>query len=275
MSMNGILPIKEGGIATVFNVLEYNQFKHHGDHKDNELFITYRDETGKKNVHRITEPPMEIFFVKPEYRKTFLTPREYYPIDNVYPAKVPARLVLRRIYDEMKVIPDPVGQKLIQVYNNGVTTGNSRVKKEIFKWPYALFGDMSVEDYYWVQLGVHYDLSHGGVIDKVFADIENDIYGLNSSEQAMNMDPVNAVTLIFNFDQKSQWSKLGIQVFTFLLEDYKRYPQQEKFVSKLNDFYAECHKCFDVQTVIKKGKKKEVHTKAEYHIVMCKTEMIF
>ena len=75
MSMNGILPIKEGGIATVFNVLEYNQFKHHGDHKDNELFITYRDETGKKNVHRITEPPMEIFFVKPEYRKTFLTPR--------------------------------------------------------------------------------------------------------------------------------------------------------------------------------------------------------
>lgn len=272
MSMNGILPIKEGGIATVFNVLEYNQFKHHGDHKDNELFITYRDETGKKNVHRITEPPMEIFFVKPEYRKTFLTPREYYPIDNVYPVKVPARLVLRRIYDEMKVIPDPVGQKLIQVYNNGVTTGNSRVKKEIFKWPYALFGDMSVEDYYWVQLGVHYDLSHGGVIDKVFADIENDIYGLNSSEQAMNMDPVNAVTLIFNFDQKSQWSKLGIQVFTFLLEDYKRYPQQEKFVSKLNDFYAECHKCFDIQTVIKKGKKKEVHTKAEYHIVMCKTE---
>ena len=46
---------------------------------------------------------------------------------------------------------------------------------------------MSVEDYYWVQLGVHYDLSHGGVIDKVFADIENDIYGLNSSEQAMKI----------------------------------------------------------------------------------------
>ena len=272
MSMNGILPIKEGGIATVFNVLEYNQFKHHGDHKDNELFITYRDETGKKNVHRITEPPMEIFFVKPEYRKTFLTPREYYPIDNVYPAKVPARLVLRRIYDEMKVIPDPVGQKLIQVYNNGVTTGNSRVKKEIFKWPYALFGDMSVEDYYWVQCGVHYDLSHGGVIDKVFADIENDIYGLNSSEQAMNLDPVNAVTLIFNFDEKGQFGKLGIQVFTFLLQNFDRYPQQKDFVKNLNKFYEECHRCFDSQTVIKKGKKKEVKTKADYHIVMCKTE---
>lgn len=272
MSMNGILPIQEGGIATIFNILEYSQYKHHGDHPTNELFITYRDEKGKKNVRQISDPPMEIYFVKPEHRKEFLTPREYYPIENVYPAKIPARLVLSRIYHEMKEIPDPVGSKLISIYNNSATTGNFRAKKEIFKWPYALFGDMSVEDYYWVQCGVHYDLSHGGVIDKVFADIENDIYGLNSSEQAMNMDPVNAVTLIFNFDEKGEFGKLGIQVFTFLLQDFKRYPQQEAFVKNLNKFYEECHKCFDVQTVIKKGKKKEVKTKATYQVIMCKTE---
>ena len=272
MSMNNILPIKDGGIATVFNVLEYNQYKQKKEHKDNELFITYRDEKGKKNVHRITDPPMEIFFVKPEYRKEFLTPREYYPIDRLYPVKVPARTVIRRIYDEMKESIDPVGQKLINVYNNAMMTGNSRMKKEIFKWPYALFADMSVEDYYWVQLGVHYDLSHGGVIDKVFADIENDIYGLNSSEQQMNMDPVNVVTLIFNFDKKSEFGALGIQVFTFLLKNFDRYPQQKEFSENLNKFYDECHRCFDKQTVIKKGKKKEIDTKAEYSIILCKTE---
>lgn len=272
MSMNGILPIKEGGIATIFNILEYSQFKHHGDHPTNELFITYRDEKGKKNVRQITDPAMEIYFVKPEFRKDFLTPREYYPIENVYPAKVPARSVLQRIYHEMKEIPDPVGSKLISIYNNAANTGNYRAKKEIFKWPYALFGDMTVEDYYWVQLGVHYDLTHGGVIDKVFADIENDIYGLNSSEQAMNMDPVNAVTLIFDFDKKGEFGKLGIQVFTFLLQDFNRYPQQKDFVKNLNKFYEECHRCFDNQTVIKKGKKKVIETKADYHIVMCKSE---
>ena len=43
-------------------------------------------------------------------------------------------------------------------------------------------------------------------------------------------------------------------------------------MKNLNKFYEECHRCFDSQTVIKKGKKKEVKTKADYHIVMCKTE---
>lgn len=275
MALNGmvnILPEKEGSIINVFNVLEYNQFKCHGNQKENELFIVYRDQNGVKKVHSIKDAPMEIYFVKPEHRGEFLTAREYFPIDKTYPAKVPARAVLRRIYDEMKAQPDMVGSQLINVYNNAHMTGQFRAKKEIYKWPYALMGDMATEDYYWVQLGIHYDLTHGAVIDKCFADIENDIYKLNSTEQAMNMDPVNACTLIFAFDDKGTFKNLKTQVFTFLLRDHKRYPQQKDFEDRLGEFYQECHKHFDEQTVIKKNKKKIVRCDADYHIIMCDTE---
>lgn len=275
MPVNGmthILPEKEGAPVNVFNVLEYNQFKCHGEQQENELFIVYRNSEGEKKVHSIKDPPMEIYFVKPEYRKEFLTPREYYPIDRTYPAKVPARSVLRRIYSEMKAQPDMVGSQLMNVYNNAQATGQFRARKEILKWPYALMGDMDTESYYWVQLGTHYDLSQGAVIDKCFADIENDIYKLNSTEQAMNMDPVNACTLIFSYDNRGPFKKLKPQVFTFLLRDHKRYPQQADFEKHLTEFYATCHECFDEQTVIKKNKKKVIRVEADYHIVMCNTE---
>lgn len=153
MPVNGmthILPEKEGAPVNVFNVLEYNQFKCHGEQQENELFIVYRNSEGEKKVHSIKDPPMEIYFVKPEFRKDFLTPREYYPIDQTYPAKVPARTVLRRIYSEMKAQPDMVGSQLINVYNNAQMTGQFRARKEILKWPYALMGDMDTESYYWV-----------------------------------------------------------------------------------------------------------------------------
>jgi len=275
MPVNGmthILPEKEGAPVNVFNVLEYNQFKCHGEQQENELFIVYRNSEGEKKVHSIKDPPMEIYFVKPEYRKEFLTPREYYPIDRTYPAKVPARSVLRRIYSEMKAQPDMVGSQLMNVYNNAQATGQFRARKEILKWPYALMGDMDTESYYWVQLGTHYDLSQGAVIDKCFADIENDIYKLNSTEQAMNMDPVNACTLIFSYDNRGPFKKLKPQVFTFLLRDHKRYPQQADFEKRLTEFYETCHECFDEQTVIKKNKKKVIRVEADYHIVMCNTE---
>ena len=275
MAINGmthILPEKEGSIVNVFNVLEYNQFKCQGEQEENELFIIYRNEKGEKKVHSIKDAPVEIYFVKPEFRKDFLTSREYYPIDQTYAAKVPARNVLRRIYDEMRAIPDRVGGQLINVYHNAQATGQYRSRKEILKWPYALMGDMATEDYYWVNLGVHYDLSHGAVIDKCFADIENDIYRMNSTEQAMNLDPVNACTLIFAFDDKGPYKNTKTQVYTFLLRNHKRYPQQADFESRLDEFVKTCHKNFDEQTVIKKDKKKLIKVEAEYNIVMCETE---
>lgn len=270
--MINILDERPESPITMLDVIGYNQYRNKNDCKDDMLFIVYRNEKGEKKVKAIKDPPMEIYFVKPEYRSQFKTPREYLDVEKTYSAKVPARNVLHRIYDEMKDQPDPVGQKLLDVYNTASVTGNFQSRKNLFLWPYTLFSDTSVEDYYWIQLALHYDMSRSVIVDKCFADIENDIYGLNSSDQAENMDPVNAITVIFKFDSKGTYGKSIPKVFTFLLRNHKRYPQQKHFEEHLDDFYKECHEKFDHQEVIKKKKHMMMDVTADYKILFYDTE---
>lgn len=274
MSMEYILDEREGAELTIYDIIArrfYDKDERGRSFQRIELFIVYRNTKGEKIIKRIIDPVMEIYFVKPEYRNQFLTPREYLEMDKLYSVKVPATQVLNRVYKEMCKSDDPVAKQLIKVYNNAVTTKNFGARKEIFKWPYTLMSDMDVVEYYWIQLGYHYRLNHGHTINQAFADIENDIYGLTSAQQEMNMDPVNACTVIFAYD-KNQSKPRDYEVYTYLLRNHKRYPQQKDFEEKLGKFYATCHEKFDHQTVIKKGKPKVIDVPAQYHVVMCDTE---
>ena len=257
---------------TVYDILLYNQWQCKNDEKNDVLLINYRDDQGVRHVEEFKNPNMDIYFCKPEYRGEFRTPREYLPIDKCYKVRVPAKFVVNEIYREMQKIPDPVGTRLKRIYDTANQTGQYRSKKEVFKWPYTLMSDSDVVTSQWIQMGYHYNLMHGHVIDKCFADIENDIYKMTSSEQAANMDPVNACTLIFRFDENGPHKKEPTHVFTYLLRNYKRYPQQEEFEKHILDFEKECHEKFDKQTIIKSGKVKKIDTYAEYHIVLYDTE---
>ncbi len=270
--MTNILPEPQGSVITLYDVIPYNQYRHKGAQREDELFLVYRDSNGKKKVQSIKDPPMELYFVKPEYRGEFMTARDYYPIEKTYSVKVPSRMALRRVYEEMRQSTDLVGRQLTKVYENAQATGQFRARKEIFKWPYTLFSDCTVEDYYWIHSWLNYNMMGTAILDKCFGDIENDEVGLTSSDQRMNMDPVNAVTLIFDFDKNGPFKKLGLKVYTFLLRDHKKYPQQKHFEEHLSEFYAECHEKFDHQTIIKKGKKKVIDTIADYEIKLYDTE---
>ena len=271
MSMNHILDEPEQAEITLYDVLLYNQWSCKNEEKDDVLFITYRDADGKKKVQQIKRPSMEIYFVKPEFR-TFNTPREYLPIDQLYSAKIPAKNVLNRIYNELKTSSDKFAKHYATIYEKAAQLGEFRMRKEVLKWPYTLMSDMNVTEYYWVQLGYHYNTMHSHIIDKCFLDIENDIFKRSNSEIEANMDPVNAVTIIFHFDEKGEYGKRKFLVYTYLLRDYKRYPQQEEFERNIKKFEETCHKEFDVQTVIKEGKVKEFETKADYRIELFDTE---
>jgi len=272
MGMTHILPEREHAELTVYDVIYYNQWMCRGVGKTDQVFIVYRNGEGKKGVHRIANPPMEIFFVKDQYRGMFKTAREYYPIDRLDSVTVPARSVLQRVYNEIQQATDPVAVKLRHMYQAAIQTKQYRARKEIFKWPYVLMSDMDVPEYYWIQLGYHYKLSGSHIIDKCFADIENDVYGLSSAEMLANMDPVNAVTLIFMFDENRPRGKRQTEVHTYLLRNHKRYPQQLYFEEHLDKFYAECHKHFDSQKVKKDGEQRVIDTPATYQIHMCDTE---
>lgn len=267
MGMENILREPDGSQVTIYSVQLYQQWKHKNEGKDDTLFIVYKDPNNKKCIRMIKNPSMEIYFVKPEYRGDFMTPREYIEIDKTYSKLVPARRVLSTIYHELKDCTDKPSQIMKTIYDQAQNTGNRYSAKEIFKWPYTLMSDMSVEDYYRVMLGYHYNTMRNHIIDKAFLDIEADIYGLSSTEQAANLDKVNACTVIFNFDPNRE-TPMKPQVFTFLLRDHKRYPQQKDFEDRLDEFIKECHKNFDHQTVEKDGKKRVIDFVADYHIKM-------
>lgn len=262
MPLRNILPLKEGSKVTLYDVAESRRYR-----KPTSLFITYRGEDKVKKVHQITSPKMEIYFTKPEYR-TFHTAREYIKFNKIYPVQVTQKNVLPTIKKEIFADKNPVSvgyQNLINTLEQSHATYQSM--KQILHWPFVHMADLDLETYYWIQLGYHYNTDNLHIIDKCFGDIENDIYGLTSADTANNLDPVNACTLIFEFDPKGLNGKKNIQVYTFLLRNYKRYPQQKSFEENLDRFYAECHEKFDHQTVMKKGKKKVIDTYADYHIV--------
>ena len=110
MAMDNILPVKEGSNVTLYNVIEYQPYRH-GKRGDIQLYIVYRDENGVKNVQKIIKPEVEIYFVKPEDR-TFLTPREYIEQEKVYPVKCESNYILPTIRMEIDRYPDPVGAQL-------------------------------------------------------------------------------------------------------------------------------------------------------------------
>lgn len=271
MGMTGILREPEGSLATIFSVQLYQPWKHRNTGKDDVLFIVYKDADDKKKVRMIKDPTMEIYFIKEEERSSFTTPREYIEIDKTYSKTVRAKKVLGTIYDELKNCTDRTSQVMKSVYDQAYATGNKSSAKEIFKWPYTCMSDMSVEDYYRVMLGYHYNTMRNHIIDKAYLDIEADIFGLTSTEQAANLDKVNACTLIFNFDANRK-EKMKPHVFTFLLRDHKRYPQQKYFEENLDKFIQQCHDTFDHQEVEKDGKKRIIDLEAEYHIQLYDNE---
>ena len=192
MGMENILREPEGAPITVFSVQLYQQWKHKNSGREDTLFITYKDKDHKKCVRAIKNPFMEIYFAKPEVRQEFLTAREYIEMDKTYSKTVRARDVLRTVYGELKGCSDKQSQIMKTVYDQAYATGNRQAAKEIFKWPYTLMSDMSVEEYYRIMLGYHYNTLRNHIIDKAYLDIEADIFGLSSSEQAANIDKVNA-----------------------------------------------------------------------------------
>lgn len=271
MLMNNILNEPRGSEATIFSVQLYQQWKHHNAGKTDTLFIVYKDKENKKKVRVIKDPPMEIYFVNPEERDKFTTIREYIEIDKTYSKIVPAKKVIKTIYDELKHCTDKSSVVMKSTYDRAMITGNKSAAKEILKWPYTLLSDTSVEDYYRIMLGYQYNTMRNHIIDKAYLDIEADIYGLSSTEQASNMDKVNACTIIFNFDEHRS-EKIKPKVFTFLLRDHKRYPQQKAFEDNLDKFIQVCHKEFDHQTVTKSGSEMTIDFVADYYIKMYDSE---
>lgn len=266
--------VKDGEDITCLETLYYDAWRHRNEigagNKDT-LYIVYKDKNHEKHIQRIVDPPMEIYFVKPEYRD-FRTPREYIELEKCYPVTVKHKQIMNTVVSEIKKSDDIVSQGVLNVYNAAKAGGIYGATKEVLKWPYTLMSDIDVESYYRIMLGHTYNQMRSHTVDKSFLDIESDVYGMSSTAQRMNMDRTNACTVIFTFDKNGIRGDMQTQVFTLLLRDYRKYPQQQYFEQHLPEFIKSCHDNFDKQTIIKDGKKKVMETPADYHIKLYDNE---
>lgn len=268
MFFENILPVPEGSKITVVELAEYQQWKHKNRRKSDVLFIIYKDANDVKRVRSIENPKVGIFFTKPEYRNEWRTVRKYVPIEKLYPVEINPKRIPARIYEELKECNDERSKTLMDIYERAERIGDWKAKKEILKSQHTFMSDISVEEFYRIMLGYHYDCNQEHVLNKAFLDIESDIYGLTTSEQNSDMDPTNAVTVIFDYNCAAPNGprKDVPQVFTFLLRNHKRYPQQKYFEDHLDEFITQCHSEFDEVTVTKGGKETIMTTYADYHI---------
>lgn len=268
IGMKNILSEPDGSPITIVEMVDYVPYKRTDPDKcDKEvLFIIYKDRSNTKKVKAIVNPSIEFYMTKPEFRNDWKTPREYIDIDKTYPVKVPAKNVLNTIYKEAKKCDDPMSKHLCKVYDYAVNTGQWSARKEIFKWQHVFMADIGTEDYYRIMIGYHYNTNRDHTVSKCFLDIESDIYGKTTSETDANLDPTNAVTIIFDHDSITGNEKP--QVYTLLLRDHIRYPQQRAFEQNMDKFIKQCHKEFDNIKVTTGGKTAYIQNVADYHIIM-------
>lgn len=280
MSMiDHIIPTQKlGSDLTVLDVI--NVSPHNGKSSDNVLLIIYKDDHDIKRILTIKNPEIRLYFANRD-KRDFTTPREYMAIEDCYSVITTERKKNMVIIEEMKKFDDATTHKVLDTIEQCWSICNSSayidndLRRSLYraannianKWPYVLFSDVPVEEYYRIMLGYQYNQMRSHTIDKVYLDIENDVFGLTTTQcQLENLDPVNACTLIFRYDKNGLRADKKTKVVTFALWRPDRYRQQQYLADHIDEFYADCHKHFDCQRIMKNGEEHTMDTPADYDL---------
>lgn len=263
--MKPILPLPLGSDLTIIEVIYYDQYSGQNTHEGDVLTIVYVHNNEKK-VHVIKEPEMEVYFTRDEYKNEWKLPREWVPEEKLEPVSFKFRNLLPSIYRQLKNrYNDERTKQILSIYEKAIECKNFNARKEIHKHHHVFFSDIPITDYYRIQLSKQYNTEIAYTIRQGFLDIEADMHYFTTEEAEMGVNPVNAISYIVNFDPKTK--ELGkYHVFTFLLRDYKMYPQQEYFEKNIDKFIDQCHNEFDSYNCKFKKQEKKYNLTANYTI---------
>lgn len=271
--MKDILPISSKTEITIIEVLYYEPYRDKNIYKDDVLMVVYKvGESNEKHIEVITRPEIEYYVVKEEHR-TFNTPREYLHESMLETRRCKSTGVVRDIIEVIKEDKGKIGKDFRAFISSCYESDNKRALKEVHKYPYVLFSDSKVKDYYRIMMANEYNCDRRHNFRKSFMDIEQDIYKLSAYDRdVLHKDKINAITVIFDFDPRDEKSDKR-SVHTLLLRDHERYPQQADFEKRLPEFKKECHKLFDSIPLVRKKSKVDFKMNAEFHIKLFDSEI--
>lgn len=230
-----------------------------GGYDPDKLYVVYRDfDTKRKNLQIITNPVSSVYTTKPEFMDDFPTQREFMSLDKLDRHDVRFKDIpnyLNKILTNNLRSENDIQVK--RVIDRSLELGIWGAKKEVHKWRHAYFSDYDIQNYVYTLANLYYEPKET-ILTKSFGDIETDILGFSQYDIDRGKPNIHAFTMIYDYDPRALSKNYRPQVFTFLLRDYKRYPQQEEFEKNLDSFYDVCRENFN----------KKLGDNTDYHIVI-------
>jgi hypothetical protein len=188
--------------------------------------FVYKDlVTNEKGVYTIKNPTITLYEV-PEDLRTFRKPRWYMEKEKLIPHEV----LYRNVTKEIANIIGPEGKKF---WNERET---NKERKQLFKYPYCLGGDIPIETYYRVIWDRELGNEVAKAVDCIYLDIEINQKGWEGGIPRHGECPVDLITVTDGYSSTS---------YTFLLK-VKDNPAIEPFIKeRQSELQKELHDRFD------------------------------
>lgn len=228
----------------LLNIMYFNE---RNFDQDDVLSIVYKDmDTGEKFVENINKPKIEVYIVKPEYRKKVgNVVRDYYPKEWMEPVKVR----YRNRYSEIAKILDLPNKEFAKVS------------------PYVAWSNMDIRSYYCIQFTLEYANDLPKKINCGFLDIENDIIEIDHFPEN-GETPISLITYIdepslsaYTFCLRSKHCSYAIDPDTG--EPYDCRDQQRALEADNDGLIKELHEKFD-----------DIYGKIDYNILWFDDELV-
>lgn len=193
---------------------------------EDHINFVYKDLiTKKKGLYTIKNPKFTIYEV-PEEMRTFKRARLYMEREKL----IPHEILYRNVFLE---IAKMAGPKAMAYYKEHTS---KRDRKQLFKWPYCLGGDIPIETYYRVLWEKELDNDLEKSIDCIFLDIEINQNGWDGPIPRKGECPVDMVSITDALEKTT---------YTFLLK-VKDNPQIIPFIrERQRELQEELHRRFD------------------------------
>lgn len=188
------------------------------------IVVVYRDLIlDKKETLVLEDPEMDIYIVKPEYR-TFVKARHFIAKDKLDMITIKYKNALREI---AKI----AGGAWLEYQK----THTKKENRNMYKYPYVLGADISIETYYHCLWTDVFGKGINGKPTKLYFDIEVDQFYFEGNIAKHGEVPINAFSIV---DDKND------TVYEFLLNEPSN-PLIEDFRNRISEFYEELHQDFD------------------------------
>lgn len=215
-----------GANISLLNVMYHKPVKNPdtGRYGKGSLDIIYKDlDTGKKHVEHIKDPDYEFYMTNDDVQVT--TNQLFIEKEKVHP-------IVCKYSDIKKVIAEMTGN--LDFFYDNIRNGNYRENDQLFYIPRIFNADMNIEDHYRYLFNKQYK-NTPFIPTNNYIDIEVDGIHQKGDFPEMGECPVNAITLIFEKENRS-YTLLLENPENPLIEEFKNTPNLGK---EIKDFIRE------------------------------------